>query len=59
MGPALSGLDKLLRLPTGCGEQNLVKFSPNVYVMQYLENIQQLTESIRNKAVGFLRTGTV
>ena len=24
LGPALDGLDDLLRLPTGCGEQNMV-----------------------------------
>jgi len=57
MGPALSGLDQLLKLPTGCGEQNMLKFAPNIYVLEYLTNIDQLTGSVREKAVGFLRTG--
>ena len=59
MGPALSGLDQLLKLPTGCGEQNMLKFAPNIYVLEYLTNTEQLTGSVRDKAIGFLRTGTI
>ena len=57
MGPALSGLDKLLKLPTGCGEQNMVKFAPNIFILEYLTKSQQLTDDIRAKALGFLKTG--
>lgn len=57
MGPALGGLDQLLKLPTGCGEQNMLKFAPNIYVLEYLTNTEQLTSSVRDKAVDFLRTG--
>jgi len=57
MGPALGGLDQLLKLPTGCGEQNMVLFAPNIYVLEYLTNTDQLTSSVRNKAIGFLHTG--
>jgi len=57
MGPALSGLDRLLQLPTGCGEQNMILFAPNIYVLEYLSRTDQLTSSVRDKAVGFLRTG--
>lgn len=57
MGPSLSGLEGLLRLPTGCGEQNMVKFAPNIYIMQYLKSTNQLTGSVGDKAKGFLRTG--
>ena len=59
MGPALGGLDQLLKLPTGCGEQNMLKFAPNIYVLEYLTNTEQLTSSVRDKAVDFLRTGIV
>jgi len=58
MGPALGGLDQLLRLPTGCGEQNMLLFAPNIYVLEYLTNTDQLTSSVRDKAIDFLRTGT-
>jgi len=57
MGPALGGLDKLLRLPTGCGEQNMLLFAPNIYVLEYLGNTDQLTSSVRDKAIDFLHTG--
>lgn len=57
MGPSLTGLEGLLRLPTGCGEQNMVKFAPNIFIMQYLSSTNQLTSNIKTKAIGFLRTG--
>lgn len=57
MGSAMENLDGLLKLPTGCGEQNMVKFAPNIYVLSYLENTQQVTPEIRSKAIGFLQTG--
>jgi len=57
MGPALSGLDKLIRLPTGCGEQNMLKFAPNIYVLQYLRSTNQLQPKLKAKAIDFLPTG--
>uniref|UniRef100_A0A5K3G268 TED_complement domain-containing protein n=1 Tax=Mesocestoides corti TaxID=53468 RepID=A0A5K3G268_MESCO len=36
IGKALSNLDQLVQVPTGCGEQNLVKVAPSVYVLHYL-----------------------
>ena len=59
MGPALGGLDQLLRLPTGCGEQNMLLFAPNIYVLDYLTNTDQLTSSVRARAIDFLHTGIV
>ena len=58
MGPSLSGLDSLLKLPTGCGEQNMLKFAPNIFVMQYLTATNQLNGEIKDKAVGFMKTGS-
>ncbi|XP_072334709.1 alpha-2-macroglobulin-like [Scyliorhinus torazame] len=57
MGSAMENLDGLLRLPTGCGEQNMVKFAPNVYVQRYLNKTQQLTGEIQDRAVGYLQRG--
>ncbi len=57
MGPSLSGLEKLLRLPTGCGEQNMIGFTPNIYVLQYLISTNQLTPEIESKAKEFMKTG--
>ena len=56
MGPTLS-VERFLRLPYGCGEQNMVNFAPNIYILQYLTNVGQLSENIKNKAQGFMMTG--
>ncbi|XP_067387168.1 alpha-2-macroglobulin-like protein 1 [Emydura macquarii macquarii] len=57
MGTALQNLDRLVQMPSGCGEQNMVLFAPIVYVLQYLEKTGQLTPEIRERATGFLRSG--
>ena len=57
MGPALSNIDDLLRMPYGCGEQNMVGFSPNVFVLQYLEGSNRDTEELREKALTHMKSG--
>lgn len=36
LGPTIKNLDKLVRKPYGCGEQNMVNFVPNILVLRYL-----------------------
>ncbi|XP_042651415.1 alpha-2-macroglobulin-like protein 1 [Tyto alba] len=57
MGTALQNLDRLVQMPHGCGEQNMVLFVPIVYVLQYLEKTRQLTPEIKERATRFLRNG--
>ncbi|XP_076831914.1 alpha-2-macroglobulin-like [Brachyhypopomus gauderio] len=57
LGRALKNLDGLLRMPYGCGEQNIAVLSPNIYILQYLENTGQLTAAIRERATEFLKSG--
>ncbi|NWS36404.1 A2ML1 protein, partial [Polioptila caerulea] len=57
LGSALQNLDSLLAMPYGCGEQNMVRFAPNIYIQQYLEKTGQLLPDIRAKAQGFLQSG--
>ncbi|KAI2656210.1 Pregnancy zone protein [Labeo rohita] len=57
LGRALRNLDGLLQMPYGCGEQNIAVLSPNIYILQYLENTEQLTSAIRERATGFLKNG--
>ncbi|XP_048014337.1 alpha-2-macroglobulin-like isoform X2 [Megalobrama amblycephala] len=57
LGRALRNLHGLLRMPYGCGEQNMAVLSPNIYILQYLENTEQLTSAIRETATGFLKSG--
>ncbi|ROI15092.1 Pregnancy zone protein [Anabarilius grahami] len=56
MGRALKNLDKLLRMPYGCGEQNMIVLAPNIYILLYLEVTGQLTAAIRETAIGYLRS---
>ncbi|XP_046893857.1 alpha-2-macroglobulin-like [Hypomesus transpacificus] len=57
MGRALRNVGNLLAMPTGCGEQNMLQFAPNVYILEYLQSTYQLTTEIKEKAVVFLQGG--
>ncbi|XP_049582718.1 alpha-2-macroglobulin-like [Syngnathus scovelli] len=57
LGRALKNIDGLLRMPYGCGEQNMALFAPNVYILQYLKDTQQLTPAIEEKSLKFLTSG--
>ncbi|KAM5140420.1 alpha-2-macroglobulin-like [Mantella aurantiaca] len=57
MGTAMQNLDRLLAMPYGCGEQNMVLFAPNIFVLHYLEKTNQLTDEIKNKATEFMKKG--
>ncbi|XP_039543526.1 pregnancy zone protein-like [Pimephales promelas] len=57
MGRALKNLDRLLQMPYGCGEQNMIVLAPNIYILLYLEVTDQLTATIRETATGFLQSG--
>ncbi|XP_028400036.1 pregnancy zone protein-like isoform X5 [Dendronephthya gigantea] len=57
MGPALSNLDGLLRMPYGCGEQNMANFAPNIYIMDYLTKTDQVTSKIRDSAMHYMNSG--
>lgn len=35
-GTTIKNLDKLIRQPYGCGEQNMMNFVPNIVVLEYL-----------------------
>lgn len=57
MGPALTNLDGLLAMPYGCGEQNMAKFAPNIYIMDYLTNSNQITKKVKEDAVHYISSG--
>lgn len=57
MGPSIQGLDKLLKLPTGCGEQNMLKFAPNIFIIKYLEATNNIDKTILEKAKDYMETG--
>ncbi|KAM3913949.1 alpha-2-macroglobulin-like [Leptodactylus fuscus] len=57
MGTAMQNLDRLLAMPYGCGEQNMVLFAPNIFILQYLEKTRQLNSEIKDKSTKFLESG--
>lgn len=57
MGRAMKNLHKLLAMPYGCGEQNMVLFAPNIFILNYLKSTGQLTPEIQDKATRFLESG--
>ncbi|NWV00573.1 OVOS protein, partial [Upupa epops] len=57
LGTALRNMENLLHMPYGCGEQNMVLFTPNIYALDYLNKTGQLTEEIRIKGTGYLSAG--
>uniref|UniRef100_A0A8C3KWF1 Alpha-2-macroglobulin n=1 Tax=Calidris pygmaea TaxID=425635 RepID=A0A8C3KWF1_9CHAR len=57
MGAAMQNLHQLLQMPFGCGEQNMVLFAPNIYVLDYLNKTGQLSEEVKSKAIGYLVSG--
>ena len=57
LGSSINNLDDLLRMPYGCGEQNMVNFAPNIFVMKYLQTVNQITSAIKSKAENFMIAG--
>ncbi|XP_038176281.1 murinoglobulin-1-like isoform X2 [Arvicola amphibius] len=57
LSSAIRNTQNLLRMPFGCGEQNMALFAPNIYVLKYLNETQQLTEKIKSEAIEYLSAG--
>merc|ERR1711962_257707 len=57
MAPALQNVGGLVRIPTGCGEQNMVGLVPNIYLLQYLDSTDQSEPELEEKAKEYMRIG--
>lgn len=57
LGGTIKNLEHLIRLPYGCGEQNMLNFVPNIVILNYLKNTQQLVPVIEEKAKRFMEIG--
>ncbi|PKP59962.1 MAG: hypothetical protein CVT89_00590, partial [Candidatus Altiarchaeales archaeon HGW-Altiarchaeales-2] len=53
----IDGLEDLLAMPYGCGEQNMIFFAPDVEILRYLKASNQLTPEISAKSEYFINTG--
>jgi len=57
MAPAIANLEKMLKVPYGCGEQNMITSAPNVYVLDYLRGVGKKDEEIETKAKKHIASG--
>lgn len=53
----INGVDDLLGMPYGCGEQNMMLFSTDVEVLRYLEASGQDNPQVKAKAEMYIVTG--
>ncbi|XP_046569079.1 CD109 antigen-like [Haliotis rubra] len=57
IGASLDNLENLLALPTGCGEQNMMTFAPDVYIADYLYTTKQMTPALESRIMTYLELG--
>ena len=57
MAAALDNVGRLVRLPTGCGEQNMAGLVPNIYLLQYLAALDKQMPEVERKAVEYMMVG--
>ncbi|KAM9339287.1 CD109 antigen [Symphorus nematophorus] len=57
LGPSISGLDSLIQMPYGCGEQNMINFAPNIYILQYLSATGQTDRETTDRVTAYMTTG--
>ncbi|XP_010606099.1 alpha-1-inhibitor 3-like isoform X2 [Fukomys damarensis] len=57
LSSSIKNIQDLLQMPYGCGEQNMILFAPNIYILKYLNETQQLTQEIKSEAIGYLNAG--
>ncbi|KAL0967289.1 hypothetical protein UPYG_G00250340 [Umbra pygmaea] len=57
LGPSIMGLESLIQMPYGCGEQNMIHFAPNIYVAQYLNASRQANHDTLTKATSYMIKG--
>lgn len=56
-GGTIKNLNRLIRLPSGCGEQNMLNFVPNIVIWKYLKTMGQLNPEIERKIKSFTEKG--
>lgn len=57
IGNSLKNIDRLIQIPSGCGEQNMITLVPNIAVLFYLNATNQLSQSIEETAKNNLISG--
>ncbi|CAB4054630.1 CD109 [Lepeophtheirus salmonis] len=54
---AMNNLNKLIRYPTGCGEQNMIRLVPTLAILEYIDELDISATHQRNKALKTMELG--
>jgi len=57
MAPSIKNINKLLYVPTGCGEQNLITIVPRMIILEYLAKSNRLTSSMKDRLIRSVKRG--
>lgn len=57
IGQSIDGLGNLLHMPCGCGEQTMIYFAPDVYILKYLRITHQNTQELEQLALSYITSG--
>jgi CD109 antigen len=57
LAQTIDGLEGLIQMPFGCGEQNMIVFAPDVFITKYLKASGQLKPEIMAQAEKLMITG--
>ncbi|KAF1771754.1 hypothetical protein GCK72_003582 [Caenorhabditis remanei] len=57
MGPVLNNAHKLVQMPYGCGEQNMLNLVPNILVVKYLRATNRNESLLEAKALKYIEQG--
>ncbi|XP_073826161.1 CD109 antigen-like [Musca autumnalis] len=57
LGPTIKNIDQLVRMPFGCGEQNMINFVPNILVLEYLQAVGRDMPLLVEKAKQYMEKG--
>ncbi|XP_066460663.1 CD109 antigen-like [Eleutherodactylus coqui] len=57
LAPSINGLESLIMMPYGCGEQNMINFAPNIFILKYLIATKQIKSDIRERAIDYMEQG--
>ena len=54
---SINGVADLLKMPYGCGEQNMIFLAPDIEILKYLREIGELAPEVRAEAEYFVNVG--
>ncbi|XP_076385464.1 alpha-2-macroglobulin-P-like [Megachile rotundata] len=57
LGLTPDNLKELVKVPTGCGEQNIAKFVPNIFVITFIDTLKIRHITMRGSAISNLERG--